>query len=210
MLTYEQLAGRYGIGITGGIATGKSTVSSILSAAGHKVYDADSFARLAVAPNSETVAKIVALFGDAVVDTDGCLQREQLRAAIFADPDKRKALDSIMHPRILQLLQEQLRHDVLYRQPELWFYDAALLIETGSHKNFRSVWLTHCQPATQVKRLLARNFTKQEAMQAIQAQLPDTEKRKHADFLINTDEPLPSLKNRVEALLSRCARDLLV
>lgn len=187
--------GKYGIGITGGIATGKSTVSSILIAAGCKVYDADNLARLAL--NSETLAEIIKVFGDAIVDSNGQLLRHKLRDETFASPSKRKTLENIMHPQILKLLKKHLKKDNLYRSPTLWFYDAALLIETGSFKNFRSVWLTHCPLATQISRLSARNFTKQKALQIIKSQLPYEEKRKHADFCVDTDMPLAMLKTKV-------------
>ena len=195
MLTYRELASKYGIGITGGIATGKSTVSSILIAAGCKVYDADNFARLAL--NSNTLTEIIKVFGDAIVDSKGQLLRHKLRAETFASPSKRKTLENIMHPQILKLLKGHLKKDNLYRSPALWFYDAALLIETGSFKNFRSIWLTHCPLATQISRLSARNLTQQEALQIIKSQLSYKEKRKHADFCINTDVSLATLKSKV-------------
>jgi len=199
MLTYKELAGKYGVGITGGIATGKSTVSSILSAAGCKVYDADKFARLAV--NSDTLAKIHKVFGDSIIGSNGCLQRHKLRTEAFANPSKRKALENIMHPQILKLLMENLKKDGLYHSPSLWFYDAALLIETGSYRDFRSVWLTHCQLATQVSRLLARKLTQEEALLVIKSQLSYEEKRGYADFSINTDAPVTKTKTKVLARL---------
>ena len=188
LLHYEELAKGYGIGITGGIATGKSTVSKYLQEQGQLVIDADSLARKAVAPETGAVKKIQQAFAADILTADGKkLDRQKLKKLIFADAEQKSTLEKILHPIIKSLLIQELKDKGLFHTPNLWFYDAALLVETGNHQLFRRLWVTHCRKETQIVRLVKRDFTAAQALQAINSQLPTEVKLKQAHFRINTD-----------------------
>ena len=197
-----------------GVATGKSVVSKLLRTMeqandkdsspgqreGYTVIDADVLAREAVAPHSPALAEIVEAFGRKVLKHDGTLHRTRLRQRIFNDAAQRRALEDIVHPRIRALLADQLQQEGLIARPRLWFYEAALLVETGTYRNFKQLWITHCTPATQLARLCARdNLSSKQAEAIIAAQLPTSAKLAVADLGIDTEQDTAS----IQALLIR-------
>ena len=191
----QQLSRDFGIGISGGVATGKSIVSGLLRDMEHKVIDADMLARQAVAPNSPALAAIATQFGRTVVNNDGTLHRLRLRQLIFNDARKRKTLEDIVHPRIRQLLATELQQAGFFAQPRLWFYEAALLVETGTYRQFKQLWVTHCSPATQLARLCQRdNISPHQAQTIIAAQLPSDAKLAHAHLCIDTEQDVAAIK----------------
>ena len=194
-MTAAQLSREYGIALSGGVATGKSVVSKLLCDMGYKVIDADVLAREAVAPKSPALAEIVKTFGHAVLQQDGSLHRTHLRQLIFKDSAQRKTLENIVHPRVRELLADKLQQEGLFDQPRLWFYEAALLVETGTYRNFKQLWVTCCTPATQRKRLCARdNLSPQQAETIIAAQLPSNAKLAVADLGIDTEKSPTDIK----------------
>ena len=194
-MTAAQLSRDFGIALSGGVATGKSVVSALLRDMGHPVIDADMLALDAVAPQSPALAEIVKIFGRTVLNHDGTLHRAHLRALIFNDSAQRQTLENIVHPRIRALLAAQLQREGLCDKPRLWCYEAALLVETGTYRQFKQLWVTHCTPATQLARLRARaSLSHQQATAIIAAQLPTSAKLAVADLCIDTETDTPDIK----------------
>ncbi len=193
-------------GLTGGIASGKSTVSRMLRELGAHVLDADAIAREVVEPGTPGLAEVAARF-PGVVGPDGRLDRARLGARVFADPAERAALNALLHPRIgaaflekTQALAEQGLERVLY--------DAPLLIENGLHAGMDGVLLVWVPRELQKQRLMARDGLEAQAAEArLAAQLPLEEKRKHATWIVDNTGDLTSTRAQVEevwrAMLAR-------
>jgi dephospho-CoA kinase len=185
------------IGITGGIATGKSTVTKMFRELGAHVIDADDVARRVVEPGSEALAEIAARW-PGVVAADGTLDRKALGARVFNSPADRKALDAITHPRIQAWVLERTR-ELYDRGEKVVFYDAALIFENGLQHAMNGVVLVVCAPETQLKRLRARNtLTEDEAKARIGSQMPLEEKKKLARWIIDNEGSLDETRAQVE------------
>ncbi len=185
------------IGLTGGIATGKSTVTGMLRELGAKVIDADEIAREVVAPGSDGLNEIAAKWPD-VIAADGSLDRKRLGERIFNSPADRRALDSITHPRIQGIVLE--RTQALWEAGErVAFYDAALLIENRLHEVLGGVLLVAAPPEVQLQRLMKRNgLTRAEAEARVASQMPLAEKRPFATWIIDNSGSLESTRAQVE------------
>lgn len=194
------------IGLTGGIASGKSTVSAILRQLGAHVIDADALAREIVKPHQPAWNEIVNSFGNGILQSDQTLDRKKLRKLVFDEPNARKQLEAITHPKIRRLAQEKIAEYAATGAP-LVVYEAPLLFETGVHLWLRPVILVACDPAVQKRRLRKRdNLNEAEIEQHLRAQMNLDEKRKLADYVIEnngTREDLESTVNRlVQTILS--------
>ncbi len=189
------------VGLTGGIATGKSYVVSVLRELGCEVIDADQVAREVVAPGQPALDEIVAAFGPDSLTPEGTLDRARLGAIIFADPAKRERLNAIVHPRVFEA-QAKWFAEVEARDPgAIAVVDAALMIETGSYRRFDTLVVVHCNPILQLERLMARNgLTREEAEARIRAQMPSEEKLKFADHAIDTTQGFDATRRQVETL----------
>lgn len=189
------------VGLTGGIATGKSFVISVLKELGCEVLDADQIAREVVEPGLPAFDEIVAFFGQEVVGKDGSLDRGKLGEIIFADASKRAKLNSIVHPRVFQA-QALWMAEVERRNPDaITVIDAALMIETGSYRRFDKLVVVYCESEIQLERLMARNkLTREQAMARVSSQMPSFEKLKYADFSINTSSGFEDTRRQVETL----------
>ncbi|NOY94149.1 MAG: dephospho-CoA kinase [Deltaproteobacteria bacterium] len=175
------------VGLTGGIACGKSTVASFFAALGVPVVDADALAREVVAPGTPGLEEIVARFGSEVLDAEGELNRAALGEIVFADAEARRALEAITHPRIAALGQRRLA-TLAAENHSYALYEAALLVEKGLHRAFGALVVVATSPATQIERLMARDGLSRAAAQSrVDAQLPMTEKVELADFVIQND-----------------------
>lgn len=198
-----------GIGLTGGISTGKSTIGSILRSLGATVIDADQLSRDVVDPAKsitgwKTLNTIVNTFGRDVLLAEERLDRAKLRKIIFNDKKKRKQLEKIMHPAIESQLFSQLdkRSNV-----STWFYESALLYETGYAEELSQVWVASCSEEVQIKRLMHRDScSEEEAKQAISIQMPMSEKVNKADLVIDTEVDLEDLSEKVEEYLSKVSK----
>ena len=174
------------LGLTGGIATGKSTASRYIAKRGIPVIDADQVARDICAPNSPTLNTLVNNFGDILLPS-GELNRAALRHIVFSDPSARKRLESITHPAIFSELKRLIFLEKT-RGKAAAVVDAALMVETGSYTQYDALIVISCDPNTQKDRLIARDMLTQDQAQAIiEAQLPLSEKEAKADFLIMND-----------------------
>lgn len=186
------------IGLAGGIATGKSTVASMLRQLGAKIVDADELAREIVEPGQEAWQEIVAAFGGEIVREDKSIDREKLRKKIFRDKKSRKRLESITHPHIRTLGQQRIQQ-LAAEGAEIVVYMAPLLFENQVQLWLRPVILVACDPATQKRRLQKRDgLNKKEIEQHLKAQMPLDEKRQLADFVIENNGSVEELKKQVQ------------
>ena len=189
-------------GLTGGIASGKSTVSAMFREAGIPVIDADALAREVVEPGRPALAEIAARF-PGTVDGEGRLDRAKLGALIFSDAEARKALNAITHPRIQALALERTQALADEGVP-VALYDAALLIENGLHRALNGVVLVSCPVEVQRARLMARNgLTAEEADLRIASQMPLEAKEPFATWLIDNGGTLDSTRAQVKQVIAR-------
>lgn len=189
------------IGLTGGIATGKSTVSAMFREAGLPVIDADELAREVVEPGQPALADIAVRF-PGVLTPDGRLDRAKLGARIFSDPAERAALAAITHPRIQALAMERTSALAASGVP-VAIYDAALLIENKLHEGMDGVILVTCPPEVQLARLRSRNaLTEADAKARIASQMPVEQKRPFATWVIDNGGTLEDTRAQVEKVIS--------
>ncbi len=173
------------IGLTGGIASGKSSVARLLEERGVPVIDADQLAREAVLPGSPALERIAAAFGREVIRDDGTLDRKRLGALVFADADKRRQLEAILHPEIRRLGEEQIERAAVAGQRVL-VYMAPLLIEAGAADRVDEIWVVTVRPEIQLQRLMARDgIDRAAAQRIIDSQMPLAEKAAHGRVLID-------------------------
>jgi len=185
------------VGLTGSIGVGKTFVSSLFAELGCHVLDADKTAREVVAAGTPGLRAVVEAFGDEILQADETLDRARLGAIVFRDEGKRLLLNSILHPFIIAAQDEQLRAWELEEPDGIAIVDAALMIESGGYKRFDKLIVVHCRPEAQLERLMARNqISREEAERRIAAQMPQSEKMRYADFLIDTSEGFDDTRRR--------------
>jgi dephospho-CoA kinase len=175
------------VGLTGSIGVGKSFVASVLAELGCRVLDADVTAREVVGLNSPALRDLAAKFGAEILKADGTLDRSRLGTLIFADPEKRAILNSILHPYIIAQQDQWLREWEAIDPNGIAVIDAALMIESGGYKRFDKIIVVHCREDVRLQRLMARDkFSRDEAERRISAQMSQDEKKKFANYLIDT------------------------
>lgn len=173
------------IGLTGGIASGKSSVASIFEELGVPVVDADQLAREAVLPGSRSLVRIAGIFGDDVVAADGTLDRKRLGNLVFGDPEKRRRLEGILHPEIRRLGEERIAREIAAGH-RLLVYMAPLLIEAGAVDRVDEIWVVTVRPEIQLARLMARDgICREEAQRIIASQMSLDEKAAYGRVLID-------------------------
>ena len=187
------------IGLTGGIATGKSTVARLLAARGAVIVDADVLAREVVEPGSPALAEIAAGFGDSVLTPDGALDRAALGAVVFADPAERRRLEAITHPRIAALMGERIAAGLASEAP-LVVADIPLLFEGDRVGLVEGVLLVDTPEEVQLRRLMLRDGIAEAAARArVAAQMPLAEKRRRATWVIDNSGTPEETAARVAA-----------
>lgn len=185
------------IGLTGGIASGKSTVTAYLRELGVKVIDADQIAREVVCPGQPAYQKIIAEFGGDILLPDGELNREKLGSIIFQNPLARKKLDQITHPAIFREMDKQIEEFKVQKPDGVVVLDIPLLIETEMQKKVDEVWLTFLPEELQLQRLMERDgLTRSEAAKRLSSQMPLKEKIKFAHRVIDTSGILLDTKKQ--------------
>jgi dephospho-CoA kinase len=198
------------VGLTGSIAVGKSFVLGVLAELGCRVLDADATAREVVKPVTPGLAAVVEAFGKEIVREDGTLDRVTLGKIVFADEKKRQRLNSILHPFIIAAQDDQIRQWEQEDASGIAVVDAALMIESGGYRRFDKLIVVHCRPEVQLGRLIAREgLSPEDAERRIAAQMTQEEKKKYADFLIDTSEGFGDARRQTEAVfqeLSALAR----
>jgi dephospho-CoA kinase len=196
------------VGLTGSIAVGKSFVSSVLSELGCHVLDADDTAREVVEPGTAGLRDVVAIFGNNIINSDGTLDRTALGALVFADASKRATLNSILHPYIIAQQDQRLREWEALDPTGIAVVDAALMIESGGYKRFDKLIVVHCRHQVQLQRLMDRSdLDRSEAERRIAAQMPQEEKMKFADYLIDTSDGFETTRSRVVEIYSKLRDD---
>ena len=194
------------LGLTGGIASGKSAVAAMLREMGFAVLDADSLAHRLIERGEPAHDEILREFGPAITDASGRINRAQLANVVFADRAKLDRLNAIVHPRVA---------DVVFRQFDEWerngirdaaFVEAALLIEAGLDKKLDGLIVAWCKPEQQLERLVARGLTEAEARRRIAAQLSVEEKLRHATEKIDCSGSLEETRRQVAALAAKFRR----
>ncbi|MCD9186852.1 MAG: dephospho-CoA kinase [Pyrinomonadaceae bacterium] len=186
------------VGLTGSIAVGKSFVCEVFRELGAFVLDADQTAREVVAPNSKGLALIIEKFGAEVLQENGELDRVKMAGIVFADEEKRLLLNSIVHPLVFEAQNEWLAQCERLKPDGIAIVDAALMIESGGYKRFTKLIVVWCDFAIQLDRLIKRNsFSEAEALKRINAQMPQEEKKKFADYLIDTSKGFEDTRRQV-------------
>ncbi|MBC1420918.1 dephospho-CoA kinase [Listeria seeligeri] len=191
------------IGLTGSVATGKSTVSKMIQKAGIPLVDADIAARKVVEPGTEGLAEIVAYFGKEILLADGSLNRPKLADIIFKNEEKRQKLNEITHPRVKDYMLAE-RKRFLAAGEKVVFFDIPLLFESHLESLVDQIVVVWVTPETELKRLMERNnLTKEAALARINSQMGVDEKAKKADFVINNNESLEKTEKQVSAFIDR-------
>jgi dephospho-CoA kinase len=183
------------IGLTGGIGSGKSTVSALLAARGAVVIDADRIAREVVEPGTPGLAAVAEAFGPGVLTPDGSLDRPALAAIVFADPAAREKLDGIVHPLVRSRAAE-----LAAAAPEdaVVVHDVPLLVETGQAGSYDLVLVVQADPDTRIDRLVRRGLTEEDARARIAAQASDEQRRAVADVVLENDGTPDDLAEQVD------------
>ncbi|HEV2426170.1 MAG TPA: dephospho-CoA kinase [Terriglobia bacterium] len=194
-------------GLTGGIASGKSTVAAMFRDLGAKIIDADRLGHELLRAGSAVHAQIVDRFGRAILDAAGEINRASLGEIVFADPARRAALNAIIHPAIMARRRELLAEYHAGNPAAVVISDAALIYEAHIESRFLKVIVTWCRPEQQLERLLAKGtLSRKQAEQRIQAQMPGDEKRRRADYVIDTSGSVAETRRQVEMLYPELLR----
>ena len=187
------------IGLTGGIGSGKSTVSDYLISKGYYVLDADRIAREIVLPGSEMLIELKAIFGAEIILEDGSLDRKKLGEIVFSDTEKKKMLDKLMHTRILEMIHERI---LQYREGKVIFIDAPLLFETGLDRSVSEVWVIDAEDEIRIRRIMERDGLKREdILKRIRSQMGRDEKNRRADAVLDNSGDVKALYQQIDKLL---------
>lgn len=198
----------YVIGLTGGIATGKSTVSSILKQVGMKVIDADIISREILEPYKEGWYEVVSYFGNDFVNDDFTIKRKELADRIFSNEEDLLKINKLLHPIIIDKMKEQVqKHEK--NGVKIVFLDAPLLFETEIEDDCDEVWLLVCGIDEQIKRIMKRdNLTQDQAAAIINNQMSDKEKKEMATRIIDTSDSLEDTIRHIKVLLEEIADEI--
>ncbi len=188
-------------GLTGGVASGKSTAAQMFADLGAQIIDADRVGHEVLSSSLSAYQEIVHRFGDEILDPSGEIDRKQLGALVFADPGKLQDLNAIVHPKIIERVEQQARQLGVAHPDAVILVDAALIFEARIGGNFRKVVVVWCEPEQQIARLMAKTgLTRAAALQRVAAQMSVAEKRQRADYLIDCSGSLEKTRAAVEAL----------
>ena len=210
-------------GLTGGAASGKSTVARMFQDLGARIIDADRIGHEMLRSSSPAYAEILRQFGKEILDDSGEIDRSRLGRIVFRDPERLQQLNAIVHPRIIagvedlaaqyqadDLISHYHADDVTFRRPRsVVLVDAALIFEAGIGGCFDKVVVAWCWPEQQVERLMAKaGLSREEAEQRIAAQMPAEEKRRRADYLIDCSGSLDSTREQVRRVYADVVRQV--
>lgn len=189
------------VGLTGGIATGKSTVAGMFKRCRAMVIDADALAREVVQPGKPAWREIVKAFGKTVLNPDRTLNRQALGEKVFGHPAKLRQLEHIIHPRVAREQRRLTRQAARTDPNAVVIYDVPLLFEAGIDTRVDTIIVVTADRETQIARLKKRNgLSRAEALRRIKSQMPLAEKRRRADYVLDGTLPLPQLKKQVRSL----------
>jgi dephospho-CoA kinase len=187
------------VGLTGGIASGKSVVSNMLRDLGASIIDADEISREIMIPHTKCWEEVITSYGSDLLLEDLTIDRKKLAISVFKDSEQIKKLNRIVHPYIMQRIEEMIE-EIKDKDPQaLVIVDAALLVETGVYKNYDKLIVVYVNKETQLKRLMIRDaMSQEEAESRIDLQSPLTEKLKVADYIIENEVSLSKTREEVE------------
>lgn len=199
----QHTTSKYLIGLTGNIATGKSTVAKMLQDLGATVIDADALVHELQRPGTPAYDAIVAAFGRGILDRAGTIDRKALGTIVFTDPDRLRVLESILHPAVA--IESQRR--IAAAATRVVVYEAIKLIEAGRTEMCDAIWVVTARPEVQLERLMrTRHLSEADARQRIDAQPPQTEKLKHATVVIDNSGDLDETRQHVRAAFEAIQR----
>lgn len=199
-------AGHY-FGLTGGVASGKSTVARMFEALGARIIDADWIGHELLRPSLAAYQEVVRRFGREVVNAGGGIDRRRLGAKVFADPEARRDLDGILHPRIIERVEALAAEYHAADGRAVILVDAALICEAGIGGRFKKMVVAWCRPEQQVERLMAKaGLLRADAERRIASQISAEEKRRRADYVIDCSGSLEQTRAQVEALYPKLQR----
>jgi len=196
------------LGLTGGIASGKTAVAAMLREMGFAVLDADSLAHTLIEPGEPAYDEVVREFGASILDAGNRVDRTKLASVVFADPAKLVRLNAIVHPRVEAVIHQQFAEWSRNSTRDAAFVEAALLVEAGYHKNLDGLVVTWCRPEQQLARLRTRGLSDEDARRRIAAQLPIAEKLRYATEKIDCSGSLEDTRAQVTALAAKLRRDV--
>jgi dephospho-CoA kinase len=187
------------VGLTGGIASGKSIVAEMFQSLGAHIIDADRIGREIMVPGTDAYERVVDAFGKEILKGDRSIDRKKLGNMVFGNPEKITLLNECTHPEIFKEIDRRVE-GIRQKNPDaLIIVDAALLVEAGAHKRFDKLIVVYADEETQLKRLKERDgFAAEEAQKRISSQMPLKEKVKYADFVIYNDKGLEETRRQVE------------
>ncbi len=192
------------VGLTGGIASGKSTVAGFLLEAGARIVDADRIAKAVVTPGTPVHAEIAAVFGQTILLPDGHLDRKRLGGIIFTDPVQQAALNAIVHPRVIEGMEAEIDRIAAESPDAVVVLDVPLLFESGMHRDLAEVIVVYVPEALQLERLVARDgISATDAMARIRSQMPIEEKRRRATIVIDNSGTENATRQLASALFDR-------
>ena len=195
------------VGLTGGIASGKTVVSQVLGEEGAHIIDADQIARELVQPHTPAWEELKRVFGEKILGNDGFIDRKKLADQVFNDPEQRNRLDRILHPRIKEKIDRRVSQIGQTEPDAIVVIDAPLLIETGSHRKMDAVIVVTAAEKQQIERLKERSGTsEEEARKRIASQLPLEEKLSVADIVIRNEGSIDQMKRRTKEVYRKLKR----
>ena len=195
-------------GLTGGIASGKSTVARVLEELGAKVIDADRVGHELLRRTSALHGQVVARFGQEILTPGGEIDRGRLGSIVFGDPKKLRELNAIVHPRLIACVDE-LAAELRARNPgAVIVVDAAVIYEAGAEDRFRKILVAWCRPEQQIERLMAKTrLSRKDALGRVASQIPPDEKRRRADYVIDCSGSLAETRAQAVALYPELQRE---
>ncbi len=187
------------VGLTGGVASGKTAISQVLKAEGAYIIDADQIARELVQPQKPAWSELIGAFGKEILQEDGSIHRKKLADKVFADPKKRKLLNQILHPRIKEEMDRRTK-EIGQKDPQaIVVIDAPLIIELGNQRDMDKLIVVASTQTQQIKRLKERDGVSPEAaLRVISSQMPVEEKVKLADYVIRNEGSIEEAKKRAK------------
>lgn len=195
-------------GLTGGIASGKSLAARVLRDQGACLIDADRIVHELLKPDQQAWQEVRDYFGMGILLPDRSIDRRKLGEVVFHDPEKRVWLNSCLHPRVFDAYTAQVRNLRNRPRDTIIVLDAALLIETGYHRNMDRIIVVYAEPEQQLERLILRDgFTEAEALARIRSQMPLAEKRGYADYVIDNTGPREHTEQQVKELFTKLKRE---
>jgi dephospho-CoA kinase len=196
------------VGLTGGIACGKTVVRALLADRGALTIDADVIVHQLMAAGTDLTRRIAEAFGPGVLSADGAVDRKKLGGIVFSDSSARSKLNALVHPDVIREEKRLLREAEAARV-DIAVVDAALMIEAGTYRDYDRMLVVHCPRALQIERLAARDgLAPEEAARRVDAQMPVEEKKPYADFLIDTSGSLADTERQVQETWERLCREI--